>query len=396
QEGGPGPTNLPTNLINYRPCGFDEQAEQPPAYSNDFIAYDVTQLDPDTLIINDPFISSKIVKKIRIKGIDYLTYNASGQVLPVVGACNIKLEIFGSPEVYAFRLRNENQIFKDGDQWIPWSPEISNQYMEKEWLLSSQSGIKQICVQAMTYAGLMAEFCISLIADYDEPIYEIKLYDQLNDALLPNFGLLPVASTMFTISEEDVAEPNQTRMVDVEIVPRYISNNVSQSIFFDVLHQGTKDLLRIETDGGVQKLRDGRDGYKGEFEIHVEDNIQYKDGLAKIVVRISKDCATSDVIDDEPVDGRTTAGSDSLGRFNFFGDPSPPTVDEVVTEDRGDTTDEIDQFAQYRQDYSGRIGTEITIRPTSDDPDFVFGDPNYYLQKQDPKQEGSTPPEDTV
>jgi hypothetical protein len=294
------PTGMPglhNNVVAgvYRFPTSEDPADYPPAFDVGTADTPSTyrlfvDADNESLILEDPYISKHLVKKIRVTNVDRLTFNSRGSVVPVVSIRDVTLQMYGTPEVYAFRIRNENGAYTS---WSPWSPEPGRYYTESKWQLSSGPGLKQICVQLMSYAGKTSEFCLQIVADYDVPVIDIKLYYEVDGqkVALPQLDLLPVAS----INDKSVAIANltnnivtlqQTRTVHIEVA---VANKLTDgSLYFDVVQQGYADLLRQKTQPGYVQLTDGRMGYKGSFPIHVEDNRLYKDGLARVVVDLSE------------------------------------------------------------------------------------------------------------
>lgn len=273
----------------YKFSDSEDPANYPPAYDQNFSSasniYRTFVDDDANLILEDPYISKHLVRKIRIKNIDRLTFNSSGSVVAVVSVQALTIHMYGTPEVYAFRIKNENGEYLS---WAPWSPEPGRYYIETQWNITAGSGLKQICVQLMSYAGQTSEFCLQVVADYDIPSTEIKLYYDVEGErkLLPQIGILPVASIndeaiALTHLAENVVTLQTSRTVYVDIaVARQIG---SGPITFDVIKQGTDDVIHAST-GEFTTLTDGRKGYQGSFEIYAEDSRTYKDGLAKIVV----------------------------------------------------------------------------------------------------------------
>lgn len=305
------------------------------------------------IVTSDPIIAKDIVRKILITPTDYYTINSSGESVSVVSVCNLTLKIWGTPECVAVRIRNDNDEFTE---WCPFRPEISDYYMEKAWTLSKKSGVKEICIQAMTYSGLTSQFCIPVIADYSPISYEVKLYKSKEyDEVLPKFDELFVASTSF---DED-GKPRTEISVFVEIIPS--TNIENDNISYDVIQQGTNDLTGLPAsslDEGGNRIfdRDGRIVFRGSFVIKRDDKAFNVDGLARIVANFPELC------DIKP-------GSDPPK--DVF---SPNFYNTLTVQDSPE-----DVLEQSRQS-SGQIGVTMNIRP-GDDPYLIFGDPNIYLKK---------------
>ncbi len=352
---------LPGNAVFFKSCDFDESSDIE-ALKN----CDISDLTANA-VTSDEFISSQVIKKVAIKPdfVDYFTYNASRQVTPVVSDCNIALQIWSTPEVVALRFKNENE--PNFSEWCPATPEISDYFTEKEWKLSSGSGVKEVCIQAMTYTGVTAEFCVPIVADYNPVIYETKLYaDDTYSEPLPQFNGMFVAANIF---DKTTGNANNVRTIYVEIIPNIDIR--SDGVNFDIIQQGENDLLDLPATGATGS--DGRVVFRGSFEINKEDNVFNKDGLARVRAKFSAACEDDTFI--------PASGVFEKDRFNSMSEDSQASIQEGVG----------DSLKEFRQDISGRIGVGITIHP-NEDPYFVFGDPNFFLDKKEPNQTGVNQP----
>ena len=341
---------LPSNSVFFKNCDFNEEGE---GIESD-IDCDIDNLTSN-VITSDPFLSESIIKKIRIKEefVDYYTYNSNNDLTPIVSVCDIILEIVGTPEIVAFRLKNEiNESFSN---WCPWSPEIEDFYTETHWKLSSGQGIKEICIQAITYAGITTEFCFPVVADYSTIVFEANFYSDENYTnKLPKFDGLFVAST-------GGLPDSISSIVFVEIVPNIPIE--SSMLKFDVFQQGASDQLDLT----ASKLLNSNI-FRGSFTVQKEDKVRNIDGLARVRPRFPESC--------EDISVALADNAFQKDKFNVM--VNDPTILE----------DKQDLLKQYREAISGRIGTSVLVRPT-DDPYLVFGDPNYMLQSIKAKQTGS-------
>jgi len=301
--------------------------------------------------------------------VDYYTYTASDNVAAVVLSCNIKLQIWGTPEIVAYRMRNETtQTYLS---WCTANPSISDYMTETEWTLSQGSGVKEICIQAMTYNGVTAEFCVPVIADYSSTTFEVKLYSDSNcSELLPIYNGMQVAATLLNVASGNI---NLNKTIYVEIIPSRVIKFVNDihEVTYDVLQQGDNDIF---DQVAVDQSTEGSQVFRGSFTIYREDNILNVDGLARIRVNFPDECQT---------DVAVTFGSFTKDSLNLT------SMDTQF----GETTTEENSLDPYRQDISGRIGVGMTIRP-NEDPYFIFGDPSFYMQKADPHQSGIPQPQD--
>ncbi len=360
----PTSTTLPSNSLSFKNCDFDAES----AIDDDgetAIECDISKLESN-IITSDPFISARIVKKLQIMKsfVDYFTYNASGTVSPVVSVCDIKLEIIGTPEVVAFRVKNENE--SDFGSWCPWSPEIGENMVQTSHRLSPSSGVKEVCVQAMTYAGVTGEFCLTVIADYDRIIFETRLFsDDLYSLPLPKHEGFAVAATKVE-GESDpktgLPVPIKKAEVFIEIIPAIDVDKTELS--YDVLQQGINDLFDLEAVEAISS--DGQKVFRGSFFVNREDKILNLDGLARIRVKIPGVC------DAEDAAILFASGAYIRDQFNLMSHDPELTAGESAG----------DVLAESRQLISGRVGVPIVLRPT-EDPYLIFGDPEFFFKKTD-------------
>jgi len=333
---------------------------------------DITKLT-DNVLTTDPFLSKHLVKKIALKEkyVDYFTYTSGNQVAPVVSVCDVELDIWGTPEVTAVRIKNEDQ--EEWGKWCPWKPEKGDYHMEITHKLSLGAGNKEICIQAITYDGITAQFCIPVIADYRKIFFELRMYsDDEYSIPLPKHDGLFVAALDPVPGSGGIAE---TRTMYIEIIPNEpvvqigggCGDDLASSINFDVLQQGVRDNLDLTATWDCS----GAQIFRGSFDIFKEDNVTDIDGLARLRVRIPGEC-------DEPTSSGFFVASEFIrDTYNRMSD----TSQAAITEEEGDV------FESYRQEVSGRVGTGVVLRP-SNDPYLVFGNPDYFLKKDDPEQKG--------
>lgn len=339
-------SNLPSFTLYSKSFDFSENVN----------AEEIEKCDLSTIESNilskDNFILESVIKKVLInpKDVDYYSYNAAGETISIVSKCNLGLQIWGTPEVVAFRLRNENQSF--WSSWCAYSPEISSNYTEQNWVISAKSGLKEICIQFMTYNGVTAEKCIQVVADYTPISFEIKTYSDENYSKeLPVFNEISVASTLYG----EKGDANYSKNIYVEIIPNQLVS--LESINFDVLQQGLNDIYDLKAVKSTSS--DGRDSFRGVFRINIEDNITNKDGLAQIKPKFPGVC---EFVSQSVV-------SDGFVKDNF----------NLITQDSIASSELDDVLSGYRNNISGKIGVGLILRP-SDDPYFVFGDPDFFLK----------------
>lgn len=364
---GSSSSELPGSSVYLKICDFDEAASS----IADIDKCDISKLE-NNIVATDRFVSAKLINKVLISPVDYYTYNAIGELTAVVSVCNVLLKIWATPETVAIRLKNENS--NEFGSWCAFAPEISDYMISKTWELSKNSGIKEICIQAMMYSGISAKFCVPVIADYSRILYEVKLYksgeDEADDYkhLLPTFNSMFVAATQF---EPLTGDARLETTIQIEITP---SSSIEQdNVNYDIIQQGTNDLLNLSATSIMpngQRITDqnGRIVYRGQFVIKKDDNLFHKDGLAKIAVRLPGSCESNQYI--------SSASMFSPDKYNVTGD-SNSIKQEVVD----------DLLSGYRQSISGRIGVDIVIRPTNEDPYLFFGSANEFINKYEPVQQ---------
>lgn len=386
---GTSANELPGSEILGRVCDFQEKTfgTSPTADGGPTGGCDISSLE-DNIITVDEFVSSTIVKKIRIKDefIQSYTYNATGMLTAIVPVCDVVLEIHGTPEIVAIRLKNENEL--NFGPWCPWSPEIGDFMMEKRHRLSGKSGVKEVCIQAMTYSGVTVQFCTPIIADYESVVFETRFYKNTFGDTPTSFAALNGEN--FTTIDDNLVELPLSEGLSVanlapqagdispsdivillEIIPNKELDAETSSINYDLLQQGTDDTSNLEAFKG--KNNAGKTSFRGFFTIRREDKVLNVDGLARVNPQFPNSCDESSV-----------SGGGGDGEGSLF---EPDPFNKIIRETDVIITEEVDTLKDFRQDISGRVGVDIDIR-SSEDPYFVFGDPNYSLQQRDPKRDG--------
>ncbi|KKK94491.1 hypothetical protein LCGC14_2682320, partial [marine sediment metagenome] len=247
------------------------------------------------------------------------------------------------------------------------------------------SGVKEICIQAMTYIGVTTEFCLPVVADYETTVFETRFYKNIDseEAPITNFNtvdvdgffpanldaklvVLPLSEgiSVASLAPEGGNVPTEV-IVLVEIIPNQEFSE--ETINFDVVQQGSNDKRGKVANKG--KNNEGRVLYRGDFTIEREDKVFNIDGLARVNPAFPSAC--------EDASG-TVGASDTYTRdtFNEIGE-------DITVEATGVT----DPLAEFRQTTSGRIGVTLDVR-SSEDPYFVFGNPDYSLVKTDGRRLG--------
>lgn len=368
-------------------CGVDAADLYPPDDEESPVEQpcDATELNKPLLESSDPLFQ-KIVRMIRVNNDDveyHITRENSAS--PVVSKCSIRLTIIGTPESVAIRLKNGNN---EWSKWYPFESDLGENMMEINWSLSRGSGLKVVSFQVSTYAGLSATASMTVISDYTTIPYTVNFFKPIpGDTPLPtadeapdlgdnsaiwslenlasNFEGVPVTSIRPTeIQNEDTIVIFTSDYIFVEIEPssEYLSQFTEvEPPTFDFINQGASDQYDIPT---VTGKRDGRTVFRGKIVIDRDGLSKSKDGLAFIVPHFANDC--SDV------------SSVSNVETNFIRDQ----FNVPISGERQVITQQPPDVWQSERNELGVIKHPITIRPSSEDPYFVFGDPNYRHKKQ--------------
>jgi len=359
----------------------------------------------DILGTTAPLITDKTFKKIiklaRVNN-KFAAYHITRSKRPaaVVEQCQVVIDIVTQPETIAVRLRNENDAWST---WYPFDPDKGEHTISVPWILSALSGLKTVTIEAATYQGLSASATITIIADYKGIDHTIKFYklktpeapvpgfgdisnatllsfldigiqqgvfDEEN--LLPTLAGLPVAGIRHPTVVDDELIKQTSEFVYIEMIPSlaYIeslefssppsSEDAKNFPTFDVLQQGDEDEFSLPTI-----FDETKNVFQGVFPVRKDNMTFYQDGLSFVIPHFKRDCSdvTSEI---------STGIQYIRDRFN---QPIPGGIPIP-----GATASIEDVWAGER-DQLGEIKHKFDIRGT-EDPYFVFGDPNYRLKKQ--------------
>ena len=338
-----------------------------------------------TLAPTEENLLRSIIKQVRVKN-ESVSYHITRNDKPVavVNDCNVILEIIGTPEVIAVRLRNEAS--RDWSTWYPFDTESGNNTMEVPWLLTSANGVKSVDVQVATYQGLTESFNLTVVADYHRVGFNVDFYklptdsdikppdevDITNNSLFLEENLLnriegiPVAATrepIFSVDTGLVLRKNDYILVQISVEKSYLDmftqeqkDNGEADITFDFIHQGSNDQFALRA-----KYIIAEESFRGTITINTEDSGLHKDGLAFIIPHFKNDCFN-----------RGVEFSTELYNKDKY---------NLVIQGMPDLDAQADIWAAERDEF-GAIKHKITLRP-DEDPYFVFGDPNYRLKQPD-------------
>jgi hypothetical protein len=249
----------------------------------------------------------------------------------------------------------------------------------------------------MTYVGVTTEFCLPIVADYETVVFETRFYKntdtegvEIVSTEFTNFTpelderlvLLPLSDgiSVASIEPEGGGTPcskgtecnpdeiclngrcvSKIATIFVEIVPN--QELPESAIDFDVVQQGSNDQRGNLANKGKNDA--GKVMYRGVFTIEREDKVFNSDGLARVNPTFPSSC--------DNANNQSVGISDSYTRDVFNEAGEDLTVEEIEA---------VDSLAEFRQTTTGRIGASLDIR-SSEDPYFIFGDPNYSLKKED-------------
>jgi hypothetical protein len=127
-------------IIKVHRCGahpkFEEDGEQESNQQQE--TYCHSKIFDKAHVESNLLSETKTVKVFRVHPISashYVTKN--GDSVAVVKDCSIKLEIVGTPEVYAYRLKN---VGEDWTSWLEFEPRVGDYSIIAAWTLTKGSG----------------------------------------------------------------------------------------------------------------------------------------------------------------------------------------------------------------------------------------------------------------
>lgn len=318
----------PLKAVAYRVCALDPLPTTATT-TKILSACDYSNIT-NTILSDDPYIASFYIKQMIVHpdDVDYYTTTTSGTSIAVVSKCNLTIELLGTPEVMAYRIKNEDET--SYSSWIPFEPEISNYYTQISHKLSQNSGIKEVCVEVATYSGITASFSITIVADYENIPYDIIMTTTENNTELE----LPLYEGNF------VASTKTQDFIDVNIyiiVPDEVAKTFVSLPTFDVIQQGTNDLFGQNTiEASIPSgIKASGKAYKGTVTIYKQDNRYNVDGVANIKPRFDTECISEKYI--------LSASANTRNQFNYFG---KATVVDTYS----------DNLNEYRNPITGQIG----------------------------------------
>ena len=193
-----------------------------------------------------------------------------------------------APGATFWRAANATQPFSD---WTAFKPNVDLETMVVPWKLTCGNGVKEVCVQVQNQDSVGFPLCqtVSLVSP---PLdFDIQFYSDENlTASLPYFEDRPAIKAGDTWIKITSPQP-------VLLPPT-----------FDVVHQGYRIITNQKTEAisgfsGVAGIGSfigqnyngtfssvSLQQFKGKFTIHKDDGYNYKDGLARVIVKESTVC----------------------------------------------------------------------------------------------------------
>jgi len=301
----------------------------------------------------------------------------------------------------AIRIRNGSS--GDWSDWLPFDPDIGSEAIKLDHDLTRGSGIKTVQFQVATPAGLAPTATMEVVADFKPIVHQVNFYKPLGDCstgtpcppdpietshleesgiwvednklnVMDNIPIASVRAPETETSEDNVKElvVRESDYIFIEIIPEesYFDQFTQEEIeeknitpTFDFIHQGGQDGFNLPTIFNLASR-----SFRGWISINKEDEGAFRDGLAYIVVHFKNDCS-------DPTSVSAGSVTEKLAAY---------TKDEFNALAPGNATfntEQTDVWASDR-DNAGKIESKIVIRP-SEDPYFIFGDPNYRLRENE-------------
>lgn len=264
-------TDLPNSRLAYKICDFTTETIAP--NQNEDVC-----IKPSFFSSEDTRDPQQVYKMLRVakKDVSYYTINSQSKLVPIVTNLNIALEILGSPELVAFRIKNDG--YTEYTDWINFQPEISDYFTVYDWTLSPGSGSKTVCVEMVTYAGKTIPITLNIIADLEQEKYDIRICKE-DGSELPEYQSHKVVS---------VSDDNIKIKVDIITAKRLESPPT-----FDVVHQGVSTISGVTTEETLSS--DNSTVYTGYFSIPKSDGRNYKDGIATIIPNFARNSTSGNV-----------------------------------------------------------------------------------------------------
>lgn len=133
---------------------------------------------------------------------------SSENIISIVKDCLVRIDVQGITGAYAIRMRNETDsnwskwtnidsefglVNRSDDISPPSAFRIDNERFIVPWVLSPGSGLKNVCIQVLTFFGISPTFCVDIMANYEDVGYEVELYyDEGFTERVPTHEGLPV------------------------------------------------------------------------------------------------------------------------------------------------------------------------------------------------------------
>jgi hypothetical protein len=302
------------NVEDLRPCSFSD------SLGERFAAGD----DPPSYM------------KVRVYENDIISFspNGSSSPRPVVASSLISLDIIGAPGTYAVRIKNDDT--SDFSPWIPIGGDVPvlpldaidtsdyrefqnifrGRYISRDrfimpWMLASGSGVKTVCVEALTFFGKTNSFCTDVICEPKMPDYSIDFYAQSGSTRIPlsKYKGYPVASPFAfaidkpQISDDDLRSIEESQRIKIDSI--YIEVEFKNySLIEKLVNLGSLNFFKNRLIGrssvnatviyrGVQQVEidlqqdaDKKNMFYGSFALKRSDGLLRQDGIGLVKIDI--------------------------------------------------------------------------------------------------------------
>jgi len=193
-----------------------------------------------------------------------------------------------APGATFWRAANAGESFSD---WQTFKPNQDLETMTVPWKLTCGNGTKEVCVQVQNHDSVGFPLCktISLVSP---PIdFDVQLYEDENFTLpLPYYQNRPAIKAgdiwLKITSPQPVLLPPTFDVVHQGY--RIITNQKTEAVSGFSGEAGIGSFIGQNFNGTFSSV--SLQQFKGKFTIHKEDGYNYKDGLARIIVKEKTVC----------------------------------------------------------------------------------------------------------
>jgi len=216
---------------------------------------------------------------------------ASGKEITSTNTENVCLKIRATNATF-WRAANADGQYSE---WSPFKPNVDLETTVVPWTLSCGNGMKEVCVQVQDQDTVAFPICHTIVLAKPPDNYKVELFsdeEMLNP--LPECGEYPAATEgkvyvkitapnkILSLPKFDVIQRGLASVYNQEAEPIQVNEDGSYTVI------DPKQVSSEVVDGEL--TLDGFQTFRGMFTVNREDEIYYKDGLARVVVRSSEIC----------------------------------------------------------------------------------------------------------